>query len=669
MTVAVSTDLGRVEELGVGLAAGTAAGMDVGTGSATDIRTDFGAAFERAGGSAALDQTLALPGNGTSEKLAIASVGSNARFAGSESFKANWQPMQRLWSGSAGSAGEPPEEVEGESDETKAGNETGGGLGGRSIGVALAFAGRAATQSTLAASWRNGSTANAALSSKNPARANPPRQATNRLSVAAVTQSATALSTTKTFGVSASSRAVSETEGRNNSTRVAEEQGQGAQAATGAAGSTVEGYAAQAGALLQANLPSAILSGCAPPGLANGGGAEAAPVGQPAPGPAMVLSRAKGALSGALAATATNTAATNSSAGGRGAGPLPTHPAQTLPGNQAINAGATNGVGAPDGEQEEFASLSQDSLPSAPLVAGGVSKAKPLGTYPGIEEPRTLVQESAAHRGSSVTGGTSAGQRTPVTAAESPSASPAAESQQRSQALTTHEAASAGVNSAISQPIGQHVAAARSVGMETSALVRDPAGAQGSANTPATIGSTATSPAPAPQETFAALDAGSAVGAPNWVHAGGRQAEAGFEDPALGWVGVRADLSGGSVHAAVVPGSTEAAQALSGHLAGLSTYLSENHTPVATLTMAAPGNSGIEARLDQSLGQGMGQGMQQSSGQHGEETQGPALHVGSKWGAGASAAVSSANSETQTNGFDAMAYARDGRGTHISVMA
>ena len=156
MTVAVSTDLGRVEELGVGLAAGTAAGMDVGTGSATDIRTDFGAAFERAGGSAALDQTLALPGNGTSEKLAIASVGSNARFAGSESIKANWQPMQRLWSGSAGSAGEPPEEVEGESDETKAGYETGGGLGGRSIGVALAFAGRAATQSTLAASWRNG---------------------------------------------------------------------------------------------------------------------------------------------------------------------------------------------------------------------------------------------------------------------------------------------------------------------------------------------------------------------------------------------------------------------------------------------------------------------------------------------------------------------------------
>ena len=133
MTVAVSTDLGRVEELGVGLAAGTAAGMDVGTGSATDIRTDFGAAFERAGGSAALDQTLALPGKGTSEKLAIASVGSNARFAGSESIKANWQPMQRLWSGSAGSAGEPPEEVEGESDETKAGYETGGGLGGRSI--------------------------------------------------------------------------------------------------------------------------------------------------------------------------------------------------------------------------------------------------------------------------------------------------------------------------------------------------------------------------------------------------------------------------------------------------------------------------------------------------------------------------------------------------------
>jgi len=132
---------------------------------------------------------------------------------------------------------------------------------------------------------------------------------------------------------------------------------------------------------------------------------------------------------------------------------------------------------------------------------------------------------------------------------------------------------------------------------------------------------------------------------------------------------VRADLSGGSVHAAVVPGSTEAAQALSGHLGGLSTYLSESHTAVATLTIAAPGASGIEARLDESLGRGMGQGMQHSAGQHGEQTQMPATQVGSQSGAGASSAVSSTNSATQINGFDATAYARDGRGMHISVMA
>jgi hypothetical protein len=159
--------------------------------------------------------------------------------------------------------------------------------------------------------------------------------------------------------------------------------------------------------------------------------------------------------------------------------------------------------------------------------------------------------------------------------------------------------------------------------------------------------------------TFAALDAGTSVGTPNWIHAGGRQAEAGFQDPALGWVGVRADLSGGTVHAALVPGSTEAAQALSGHLAGLNAYLAEQQTPVATLTMAAPGTSGMETGVDQS--------MQQSAGQHGKQNPAAAQQTGAQPGASSSATAVSA---TTTNaGFDAIAYVGGSRGTHISVMA
>jgi hypothetical protein len=59
-----------------------------------------------------------------------------------------------------------------------------------------------------------------------------------------------------------------------------------------------------------------------------------------------------------------------------------------------------------------------------------------------------------------------------------------------------------------------------------------------------------------------------------------------------------------------VPGSADAAQALGSHLAGLNAYLAEHHTPVETLTLAAPesGSSGLS-------GQGAGEGTQQGAGQ------------------------------------------------------
>ena len=98
-------------------------------------------------------------------------------------------------------------------------------------------------------------------------------------------------------------------------------------------------------------------------------------------------------------------------------------------------------------------------------------------------------------------------------------------------------------------------------GVEASGMARVPAGAEGtsSAITAHAGASAGAQGGTAAEETFAAMDAGTEVGTPGWIHAGGHTAEAGFEDPALGWVGVRADLSGGNVHAALMPGSAEAA--------------------------------------------------------------------------------------------------------------
>jgi hypothetical protein len=170
--------------------------------------------------------------------------------------------------------------------------------------------------------------------------------------------------------------------------------------------------------------------------------------------------------------------------------------------------------------------------------------------------------------------------------------------------------------------------------------------------------SMAENPPAAGHDAFAAMDAGASVGTPGWIHAGGHQAEAGFQDPALGWVGVRADLSGGGVHAALIPGSTEAAQALSAHLPGLSTYLADEHATVATLTMAAPGNGGIETSLGQNMHQGGGHPAQQnapSDPQPGSQTV-PEL-------------VPGASSPDNNDGFVSMAPTAGAHGLHISVMA
>jgi hypothetical protein len=112
---------------------------------------------------------------------------------------------------------------------------------------------------------------------------------------------------------------------------------------------------------------------------------------------------------------------------------------------------------------------------------------------------------------------------------------------------------------------------------------------------------------PAAAQTFAALDAQPPAPPATWIHAGATRAEAGYLDPSLGWVAVRADNSGAALHAAIVPSSPEAAEVLSSHLAGLNTYLADHHGAEAQLSISAPetghslaGDSGFDPRGQQS---------------------------------------------------------------------
>ena len=161
--------------------------------------------------------------------------------------------------------------------------------------------------------------------------------------------------------------------------------------------------------------------------------------------------------------------------------------------------------------------------------------------------------------------------------------------------------------------------------------------------------------------TFEVIDAGDHVGMPAWVHAGDRSAEAGFQDPAVGWIGVRANFNGGSVHAALVPGSADAAQVLSAHLPGLSAHLSEEHVPVASLTMESAAGNGLTASTDQGA---------QHNGQKKEPPDGAVIaasHLSSESGAGFDRAQSGPGTETGDIVWPPRMDA--GRGSRISVMA
>jgi hypothetical protein len=162
-------------------------------------------------------------------------------------------------------------------------------------------------------------------------------------------------------------------------------------------------------------------------------------------------------------------------------------------------------------------------------------------------------------------------------------------------------------------------------------------------------------------ETFVALDTETTTGTPAWIHAGAQRAEAGFQDPSLGWVGVRAELGGGGVHAALVPGSADAAQTLGGHLAGLNSYLDEQHTPVATLTMAASADRGSDS--------GVGQGTQQQAGQNNGQGANSESQTNTWSSPPAESAVASVEISTETGKRETSDQASGQGGRYVSVMA
>jgi hypothetical protein len=201
---------------------------------------------------------------------------------------------------------------------------------------------------------------------------------------------------------------------------------------------------------------------------------------------------------------------------------------------------------------------------------------------------------------------------------------------------------------------------------DSSAVLRDPSATLGAAGSTSRETLSSNDAALPEREPFATLDTATGPGTPSLVHAGIRRAEAGFQDPSLGWVGVRADTSGGQVHATLVPGSAEAAQTLDGHMAGLHSYLADVHTPVDSLTLSAPESRESAFSTSQNLGQGMNQGAHQNSGQGSTSESASPPQPAAPLAASASSteirttAVSPGNQPLET-------YGRSG--AHISVIA
>jgi hypothetical protein len=112
----------------------------------------------------------------------------------------------------------------------------------------------------------------------------------------------------------------------------------------------------------------------------------------------------------------------------------------------------------------------------------------------------------------------------------------------------------------------------------------------------------------AAREPFNAMDAGVNDVAATWSRAETHRAEAGFQDPSLGWVSVRAHAGAGGIHAALVPSSDMAGQVLGGHLAGLNAHLADHHEHLHSVTLSTPDAGWTERDTGRDMAQGGGAG-------------------------------------------------------------
>ncbi len=241
-----------------------------------------------------------------------------------------------------------------------------------------------------------------------------------------------------------------------------------------------------------------------------------------------------------------------------------------IPGRQAAI------VTAPD----QSAALTQFSGPAIQLSpeprVGELNESGSISEFSGVMKPGT--GKSAKHEIQTAKGSVS-GELTPATVGPHPAA------------------ATAGL------PCSDAFSLGRDPNIQTANGVADGVG-----GAPAAVKNTSTI-----HQTFATLDDIDNRTALNWVHAGTRHAEAGFEDPTLGWIGVRADQSGGGVHATLVPTTAEGAQALGSQMDGLNAHLTESHTALASLSLGSTESREGGAGSDQGFNQGAGQNQAQSN--------------------------------------------------------
>jgi hypothetical protein len=182
--------------------------------------------------------------------------------------------------------------------------------------------------------------------------------------------------------------------------------------------------------------------------------------------------------------------------------------------------------------------------------------------------------------------------------------------------------------------------------------------AEAHSNTNSVASTTSISAASAQHDPFSALDERPGSGSITWTHAGKQQAEAGFHDPSLGWVAVRADLHSGGVHAAVLASSSDSAAVLGSELAGLDAHLHEQQIAVSSFTVADAASQSMNQSMQQDMNHGAGHN---NSGDARQNR--PALDNQ------ASSGASTSTSSLTVHHAAVFSQPAAVGGTHISVMA